>query len=212
MARICVFGDSIIYGREDYEYGGWVQRLRKFLNKNFLSKQKYFFVYNSGISADRTKDLLERFEFEIKFRLRRLKEEEKAIVIFGIGVNDSAYLYDKKDLDTSPKEFRKNIQKLIKLAQKFSQKIIFIGLGCVDEVKTTPYSVNKFYKNENIQKYNQIIKSVCKESDAHFIEIFEEWIKIDYKKLLEDGLHPNSEGHQKIFEIVKDFLVEKKII
>jgi len=30
--------------------------------------------------------------------------------------------------------------------------------------------------------------------------------------LLEDGLHPNSEGHKKIFESVKEFLIKNKII
>lgn len=29
---------------------------------------------------------------------------------------------------------------------------------------------------------------------------------------LEDGLHPNSEGHKKMFIRVKDFLIENKII
>ena len=212
MARICVFGDSIVYGREDYEYGGWVQRLRKFLNKKILSKQKYFFVYNFGVNADTTKGLLERFEFEIKFRLKRLKEKENVIVIFAIGINDCCYLLDKNNLDTLPEEFKKNIQKLIKLAQKFSPKIIFIGITSVDEVKTTPYTTNKLYKNEYIKKYNEIIKSVCEKNKIYFIEIFENWINSDYKKLLEDGLHPNSEGHQKIFESVKNFLIENKII
>jgi len=35
---------------------------------------------------------------------------------------------------------------------------------------------------------------------------------LDYKGLLEDGLHPNSTGHKKIYEIVKGFLVENRII
>jgi acyl-CoA thioesterase-1 len=211
MARILVFGDSITYGREDYEYGGWVQRLRKFLNKKILSKQKYCFVYNFGVNADTTKGLLERFEFEIKFRLKRLKEQEDIVIIFAIGVNDACHLSDKNDLDVSPKEFRKNIQKLIKLSQKFSTKVIFVGLSCVDEAKTTPYTVNKFYKNEYIKKYNQIIKSICQKNEVYFIEIFENWIKIDYKKLLEDGLHPNTQGHKQLFETIKNFLIQNKI-
>ena len=32
------------------------------------------------------------------------------------------------------------------------------------------------------------------------------------KEIFEDGLHPNPEGHKRIFELVKDFLVEKEII
>ena len=29
---------------------------------------------------------------------------------------------------------------------------------------------------------------------------------------LPDGLHPNTEGHKKMFERIKDFLVENKLI
>ena len=32
------------------------------------------------------------------------------------------------------------------------------------------------------------------------------------KEDLEDGLHPNSAGHEKMFQRVKDFLIKNKII
>jgi len=211
MARICVFGDSITYGAWDKE-GGWVQRLRKFLDKKTLSEENsYFLVYNLGISGDTTEDLLERFDFEIR---QRFKEKEKTFIIFAIGANDSYFLHSKNGFRTPIEKFKENVCELIKLAQIFSSKIIFVGLTLVDEAKTTPipWDINKSYKNEYIKRYNEIIKSVCKENKIYFVEIFEDWAKTDYKKLLEDGLHPNSKGHQKIFETVKDFLIENKII
>jgi len=208
MTRILVFGASITYGAWDRE-GGWVQRLRKFLDEKTLT----FRIYNLGITGNTTKELLERFEFEAKQRFK-LKERDDRIIIFSIGINDSQFVISKNDLRTKPEKFTENIQKLIGLAKKFNSKIAFLGLTPVDELKTTPTSWDrdKTYKNENVRKYNEIIKSVCKENNISFIEIFEKWIKSDYKKLLEDGLHPNSEGHQKIFEIVKDFLIQNKII
>lgn len=33
----CIFGASITYGAWDLEYGGWVNRLRNFLDKRKLS-------------------------------------------------------------------------------------------------------------------------------------------------------------------------------
>jgi len=69
-------GDSITFGFYDKE-GGWIQRLRKFLDDKLLNelegldkkilrklKNPYFFVYNLGISGNTTENLLERFEFE----------------------------------------------------------------------------------------------------------------------------------------------------
>ena len=75
-----------------------------------------------------------------------------------------------------------------------------------------PWSPEKYYTNENIQEYNNVVKSICEENNLSFIEIFDNWMKSDYKNLLEDGLHPNSKGHKKIFETVNDFLIQNKII
>jgi len=205
MTRICVFGDSVAWGAWDKE-GGWVQRLRKFFDiKNLSDPNFYCLVYNLGVSGNKTKDILKRFEFEIK---QRLEEVEETIIIFAIGINDSYFLHNEDKLRTSVEDFRTNIQKIINAAKKFSIKIIFVGLTPVDESKTTPipWDTNKSYKNEFIQKYNEIIKSVCKENKIYFVEIFEQWVKSDYKQLLEDGLHPNSNGHQKIFETVFEHL------
>ena len=213
MARILIFGDSIVYGAWDRgKEGGWFQRLRKFLDeKHFIEPDFEYSVYNLGVSGNTIGELLERFEFETK---QRLEEGEEIIIIFQIGINDSQFVISENKLRTSPEKFKENIQNLIKVAKIFTQKIIFVGLTLVDESKTTPipWNPNKIYKNENIKRNNEIIKSVCKENNIYFIEIFDKWLKSDYKNLLEDGLHPNSQGHQKIFETVKDFLIQNKII
>ena len=145
---------------------------------------------------------------------QKVREDEETVFIFAIGTNDSYYIHTKNKLMPSHEELQNNIKKLINLAKKFSSKIIFIGLTPVNEkvVNPIPWDTDKFYKNEDVQKYNEIIKSVCKENNLHFIEIFDEFKKIDYEKLLEDGLHPNSKGHEKIFEIIKGFLIDNKTI
>jgi len=211
MTNILVFGDSITYGAWGEE-GGWVSRLRKFLDEKNLSDQNFFcLVYNLGVSGDTTEDLLERFEFETK---QRLEENEETIFIFAIGINDSQFIHSQNDLGYSPDQFKANIQKLINTAQKFSSKIVFAGLTPVDETKITPISwdIDISYKNEYIKSYNDIIKEICNKNKIYFIEIFEKLEELNYQNLLEDGVHPNSNGHKKIFEIVKDFLVESKII
>ena len=202
---ICVWGDSIAYGEGDYEQGGWVRRLRRFLDQKTLSNpENYLESYNLGVSGDTTTDLLERFQVECRVRLGDMEENESSIIIFAIGINDAQFIHDKNDLRTPLEEFKENIQKLIDLSQKFKSEIVFIGLNPVDESKTIPipWDINKSYKNENVQKYNEIIKSVCKENNIPFIDIFEQWIRINYKELLFDGLHPNSKGHQMISDVV----------
>jgi lysophospholipase L1-like esterase len=68
------------------------------------------------------------------------------------------------------------------------------------------------YKNEYIEKFNEIIIDECSKNKVDFIEFFEKFSKLDYKKLLVDGVHPNTKGHKLIFGIVKNFLVEGKVI
>ena len=207
MSQILVFGGSIIYGAWDKE-GGWVSRLRRFIDKKNLSDAEdyYCLIYNLGVDGNTSENLLERFEFETKQRLH----EKESVFIFSIGANDALFDLSRKSHLVSLEKYEENIKKLIFLAKKFSSKIIFLGIAAVDESKTMPVSWddNLFYKNEYIIKYNKILKSVCEENKVAFVEISNVLTSID----LEDGLHPNSAGHQKIFEIVKEFLIENKII
>jgi lysophospholipase L1-like esterase len=68
------------------------------------------------------------------------------------------------------------------------------------------------YSNNKIKKYDQVLKEFCQKENIFFVEIFERFNNVDYPKFLEDGIHPNSEGHKLIFESIKDFLLRAKII
>ncbi len=211
MAHICVFGDSISYGAWDTEKEGWVNRLRELLDEKFFSENaEEYIVYNMSVDGDITEGVLNRFESEIKIRL----SESETIIIFAIGSNDSEWNNNQKSLRVTPEKFKEKVKKLIELAKNFSNNIVFMGLGPVDEAKVDPipWLPNTSYKNEYLKQYNNILKSVCDEKSIPFINIFDEFFKTNYKKLLEDGVHPNSKGHKKIFEIVKDFLIENKIV
>jgi len=146
MARILVFGDSIAHGTWDEIGGGWTNRLNVFCMKEELKNPKFnYSVYNLGISGDNSENLLERFELEIKHRL----EDDKGIIVFAIGLNDSQI----GDIEVDINKFEKNIEELIKIAIKYSSKIVFVGLNPVDESKTNPipWDKNMFYKNERIK-------------------------------------------------------------
>lgn len=65
-----------------------------------------------------------------------------------------------------------------------------------------------YYTNDNIKKYNEVMKKVCAENSVLYLDIFGLLSNND----LDDGVHSNTEGHRKIFEKVKDFLLENKII
>jgi len=196
---VCIFGDSIACGYYDTKKGGWVQRL-----KNFFKTNNYdISFYNCGVSGDTTEDLLKRFEVESQAR-------DPEIIIFAIGINDSRYINSKDNPAVSADQFQKNIQELINQARKFTKKIIFLSLTNVVESKVMPipWCPNEYYTQENIKIYNQHLKKISEKNNLQFINMFD----LIEDSELEDGLHPNFSGHEKMFKKVKDFLLSNKLV
>lgn len=214
--HLIIFGASITLGAWDQKHGGWVDRLKTYLyGDDFRIKTKddsiVYSTMNLGIGGDTTNDLLERFDNEIQQRISEsFERSQHDIVIFAIGANDSSYRYSKDNIAVKPDDFKKNLKILLDKAYKYTKKVLFVGLTKVDESKTSPipWSEAMYYVNKNIQQYNKIIKDCCRDNNTLFIEMFDLLDRDD----LDDGLHPNSQGHQKIFEKVKDFLLENKLV
>ena len=207
--NIIVFGASQVYGSADWKHGGWVARL-----KSHIEKRSDFddMLYNLGISGETSSDILKRFESELK---PRLDKNGQNLIIFSVGINDSQYLHgNKNNRRTTEKDYRKNVAKLVRLAKKYTCKVCFVGIILVDDsrVQPIPWSITKSYACDIMQQYNRIAKDVCKKERVPFLDLFEIFSKLHYKKLLDDGLHPNIRGHEKIFENVLKFLEKNSII
>jgi lysophospholipase L1-like esterase len=189
---ICIFGDSITWGANDNEGGGWVTRLRNDLAERDIS------VYNCGISGDNTDDLLQRFGVEAKAR-------EPEVIVFAIGINDSQYTGGRENTRVSKEKFVSNLQELTTQAKKFTNKILFVGLTHVDELKVMPIpwsDENKNYDNTNVDLYNSLVEQVCKEHGLPFLNI----LSLVAAEEMDDGLHPNAEGHRKMYKAIKGFI------
>lgn len=211
MPQILIFGASTTYGAWDLE-GGWAQRLRKYLDKKIINSnyELYYLVYNLGIDGDTTRGILKRFESEAK---PRIWEDEETIFIISIGINDTIFNNKDKSFKCPSKIYKKNLKRLLKLAKKYSEKIIFVGSTPADKrVDPIPWVPDCSYKNKYIKEYNKIAANIAKENGNLFIDVFKKFEKLDYKSLLADGVHPNSKGHEIIFENIKDFLINNKVI
>jgi len=213
MPRILVFGDSIVWGAGDLERGGWVDRFKVYyLNK--AKPNEFNEVFNLGNPGRTSTQILGYYENEIKTRTKKQYLQTNRIII-QLGLNDSRYFYETKKTETSLSEFKENLIKLIKISKKYIETIVFVGLFPVDESRSDPVpwspKIHSF-KNEYISEYEKVIKQVCEKEKILFIDIFSEFKRINYKKLLTDGIHPNAEGHELIFQIVKKELEKNKII
>ncbi len=69
-------------------------------------------------------------------------------------------------------------------------------------------NLEKCYSNKNIEIYDNALKDVSRNNDCFYVDID----NILNSEDMEDGLHPNPQGHKKIFELLRDFLIKNKII
>lgn len=209
--NLLIFGSSITWGAWDKE-GGWAQRLKSYCDNKAIEANfdNYTAVYCLGVSGDKTTDLLERFDTEVK---ARIDEEEKTLILIEIGINDSQFVLEENQHRVSPEEYRKNLLTLINKSKQYEASLIFIGLTPVDlRVDPTPWTPGKTYRLEFVKKYEEILKEVSREQNIPLIEVMSKFPEERYQELLVDGLHPSTEGHRIIFEEVKKYLVETRTI
>lgn len=202
--NILVFGASVTFGACDDEEGGWAVRLGKFTAKKTGWD---VLVYNLGVSGEGSDDVLKRFESECS------ENRGPGIVIFSLGSNDAYYVNEPGNLKVPPEQFRENLAKLIGMARKRVEKVLILTPAPADESKTmpVPWAPTIYYTEENIQKYAEIVREVCREKEVPLVDINRMFGKAS-DEFFHDGLHPNAAGHKRMFEAVKQFLEENKWI
>jgi len=174
MVHYLIFGDSIGCGEGD-PHGGWAK----------LLAEKYP-VKNLSIDGATTDNYVKNFPTNI---------DKNSTLIIALGVNDSAKL--------PLTEFQQNLIQLIKLAKKYTQKIIFVGPAPVNQVKVdpVPWAPKISYKNNLIKQFSAAICLIARKEKIKFIDLFNQ-LPPEYIKTLNDGFHPNHAGHEKIYKIV----------
>lgn len=207
MHAIVCIGDSIVFGRGELPNNGWVGRLKEYHEK----QDNLNWIYSLGISGDTSEKIFGRIDTELKYR-KPIGINEKFSVIIGGGTNDTKASEKNGKVQIPISRFRKNIREIIKISRKYAHNLIFLGLLPVDEDKTTPIEGDKFYYNERLEEYNDVLKDICKKEKVLFIEFFPFWIKLDYKILFIDGIHPNSKGYDLMFKDIKSRLLKERII
>lgn len=191
---ILLTGDSLVEGVGDELEGGWANRLKNIINENYE-------IYIIGIGGQNVLDLDKRIDNE-------LEQYKPKIVIFQIGVNDSRIrdsLNGKNEI--LPNKFKEKYLNILEKAKKFEsvEKIAVVGLPRVDESLTHPYKPDKHYLNNQIEKYENLIREICNIEEIDFINISHRVKAGQSPSMLFDGIHPSSHGHQAILEEVFNY-------
>ncbi|MBD3318740.1 hypothetical protein GF342_02420 [Candidatus Woesearchaeota archaeon] len=207
MKSIIAFGDSITFGRFDHSAGGRVGRLKKY----FEDQDSYHAVYNQGVPGDTSRGLLQRIDVECKARAKYVWEGDKHIILIAIGINDSRGIDAPENVDVPLTDYEKNVQEILSIARKHSTIIVVIGITPVDEDITNPFE-NTYFTNEKIEEYNEMLKTICKNQQIPFVDVYSEMKSKEYNTLLADGVHPNYKGYDLLYKIIRKKLIIKKAI
>ena len=175
---LCVFGDSIVVGSDDREAGGWVARLRLELNAHGKIS-----VYNLGVDGDRGEQLL-----------RRLANEAAAlnasVIVISIGANDLGW-HGTDGTDSAL--FRERYDNILAQAERFTRRILMLGLLNVDEANES-HGV----RNAQVLAFNNIIEELARAHGVEFLGLF----GLLSPENFVDGLHPNASGHAKLAPLI----------
>jgi lysophospholipase L1-like esterase len=207
MFGIAVFGDSVTFGRGDDGSRGWAGRLQRY----FEEKGRGNALYNLGIPGDTSSALLKRMDAECRARLTKLSKQDKFILIVAIGLNDSRFLGQFENPQTTAEQFKKNIKKISEIAKKYADKIVFVGLTPVDEALTSPYT-DVYFLNRRVEEFNQILKENSDADSFLFIDVYGKLSKKNLKGVLDDGLHPSANGYELMYGIIKQKMIEQNLI
>lgn len=178
--NIVFFGDSIT---------------NKYKVEEFFSNT---YVINSGISGDKSEDLLNRMNDVYKYN------PSKVFILIGIN-----------DLNNGIKEdeILNNIQKIINgiKTNRMHSKIYIESVYPInrDVFNEKDYSFNEDISNDTIKEFNKKLKKLCKENDITYINVYDSLL--DDNGNLKDvytleGLHLNDLGYFKVTSTINKYI------
>jgi len=201
--KILCFGDSITLGEIDTENGGWVDQLKiDFIRYYADSIRQEVSVCNLGICGETTDGLSARFSEE--FNARFIKGQP-TLVIFSYGIND---IVIHKNKNIVPENyFVRNLKNCIDFSKSKQAIIILSSLTPISDRNDGVVNQHgKLRYNKNIKTYNMLLQKLAQDSNSFYLDIYSQFNKKKNRLLSKDGVHPNSDGHQLIYAMVKHLL------
>ena len=105
--------------------------------------------------------------------------------------------------------FLRNLKACIQYAQQQHADIFLLGL--MPQFSSMDGKLNQYGKRRfsaDIDKYNDLLEILAVEERCYYLDVNPLFEKYDMVNLLhKDGLHPNSDGHQMIYQLVKESLI-----
>jgi lysophospholipase L1-like esterase len=205
-----IFGDSIGYGAWD-EQGGWVDRLKQYFHKEKLANpaDQGTEVYNLSIDGDESGDVAARIKTELLARRKPWSKSED-VVLVAIGTNDVYAEGEPDNFKFSARDYSSNLTKIKEEVEAVGLRVAFISLDPVDEARTNPATWGAyFWTNKRLAEFNQVLEDFCNENKLPMLNLYSQFLsEPNFKDMLFDGAHPNTRGHEYMFENILPFVIK----
>jgi lysophospholipase L1-like esterase len=204
---ILIFGDSIAHGYWDEE-GGWADRVKKRVMQTDIKRdyKGYHGVFNLGIDANFTQNVVERFSSEANTRRFAGADANSDYgVIIAIGVNDALHI--GRGFQSSPERYASELEVLLEKAKGLKSRVAFVNLLPVNEgvEHRATGSDDSFYTNKRIELFNDVLEKFCKKNGLTLIDARSLFVD-NYELFSPDGVHPSTKGHEAIHSLVQPIL------
>ncbi|MDB9717459.1 arylesterase [Candidatus Pelagibacter sp.] len=180
IEKVVLFGDSLMAG-----YGlSNEHHLSVVLKKSLIADGFNIEVINGSVSGSTSSGGLNRAEWT-------LSESDVDLMILGLGANDMLR-------GINPKETKKNLEQIIKIAKDKSIEVVLAGL-----IAPTSHGF-KYKKN-----FDKIYPDLSKKYKLTLIPFLLEGVALKPKYNLSDGIHPNEKGTIIISNTLKKAILNK---
>ena len=206
MLTINFLGDSITEGAlADAQEDTFVCRV----GKMFPCLARNYGISGTRIAHQFTPSQDPRYDLDFIRRIDDLDKEADFVVVFG-GTNDYGHgdapfgNLDDDGEDTFCGCLNALFKKLLNFYKK-EQIIVIPPLHRIGE--NNPYGDgSKKEPGEPLSSYREAIIDLGNFYGVHILNIVEEFGRAEGNPLIADGLHPNSQGHLKIAQLICDYI------
>ena len=179
IEKVVLFGDSLMAG-----YGLPKEHHLSLVLENNLKKDGLNIeIINGSVSGSTSSGGLNRVEWT-------LSETNIDLMILSLGANDMLR-------GISPKETKKNLEKIIKTAQNKNIKVILAGM-----IAPTSHGLN--YK----KNFDKIYPDLSKQYNLPLIPFLLEGVALKPELNLSDGMHPNAKGTIVISKTLQEMILK----
>lgn len=172
--KILFVGDSLTEG-----YGVQREESYPFLIQSMLDakfgKDK-FKVVNGSVSGSTSASAMSRLNW--------FKKSEAEILVLALGANDGLR-------GIKPDETKKNLITAIEKAKEFKMKVLLLGMMMPPN-----------YGPEYTKDFQKIYTDIAKSQKIEFLPFLLDGVAGEIQMNQDDGIHPNSKGHEKMAESV----------